>query len=74
MLIELGIVVIMRAVIFADDIGDWHDKDDDVKTWAAFQAHFISAQSPPKFRFFHLIKKLVSPVLLSSIVTLFICK
>ena len=48
MLIELGMVVLMKAVIFADDIGDWHDKPTASKTWSAFQNHFIAAQTAYK--------------------------
>ena len=48
MLIELGMVVMMKAVIFADDIGDWHNKPETSKTWSAFQQHFISAQTSYK--------------------------
>ena len=48
MLIELGMVIMMKAVIFADDIGEWHDKPAHSKTWSAFQQHFISAQTKYK--------------------------
>ena len=48
LLIELGLIVIMNAVIFADDVGEWHDKEETEKTWANFQMHFIKAQTSYK--------------------------
>ena len=48
LLIELGLIVIMNAVIFADNIGEWHEKPEANKTWANFQTHFIEAQTSYK--------------------------
>jgi hypothetical protein len=48
LLIELGLIVIMNAVIFADNIGEWHEKTEANKTWANFQTHFIEAQTSYK--------------------------
>ena len=47
-LIELGLIIMMNAVIFADDLGEWHAKDAASKTWTNFQTHFIAAQTAYK--------------------------
>ena len=47
-LIEMGLIIIMNAVIFADDIGTCHEKSSSFKTWESFQTHFIKAQTTYK--------------------------
>ena len=47
-LIEMGLIIVMNAVIFADDIGTWHNKTSSEKTWESFQEHFIEAQTTYK--------------------------
>ena len=47
-LIEMGLIIIMNAVIFADDVGDWNALAPSLKTWERFQAHFIQAQTAYK--------------------------
>ena len=47
-LIEMGLIIIMNALIFADDVGDWNALDASRKTWEDFQTHFINAQTAYK--------------------------
>ena len=47
-LIEMGLIIIMHAVIFTDDIGTWNTKSSSEKTWESFQEHFIKAQTTCK--------------------------
>ena len=47
-LIEMGLIIIMHAVIFADDIGTWNKKSSSSNTWESFQEHFITAQTTYK--------------------------
>ena len=44
----MGLIVIMHAVIFVDDISTWNAKPPSSKTWDSFQAHFITAQTTYK--------------------------
>ena len=43
-LINMALIVLMNAQIFADSIKDWNLLAADNKTWTTFQAHFIHAQ------------------------------
>ena len=47
-LIEMGLIIIMNAMIYADDVGAWNALDSSRKTWDAFQHHFILAQTAYK--------------------------
>ena len=47
-LIEMGLIIIMNALIYADEIGEWNALDASHKTWDNFQTHFISAQTAYK--------------------------
>ena len=47
-LIEMGLIILSNAVIFADDIGEWNAKPKHTKTWDSFQAHFVAAQTTYK--------------------------
>ena len=47
-LIEMGFIIIMNAMIYADDVGEWNALDSSLKTWEAFQSHFIQAQTSYK--------------------------
>ena len=47
-LIEMGLIIIMNSIIYADDIGEWNVLDPTRETWDAFQALFIMAQTKYK--------------------------
>ena len=47
-LIEIGLIIIMNAIIFADDVGHWNALEPYLKTWENFQSHFIKAQTSYK--------------------------
>ena len=47
-LIDMGLIIIMNAVIFADDVGTWNALKSSSKTWENFQNHFIQAQTSYK--------------------------
>ena len=44
----MGLIVIMNAVIFSDDIADWNAKHPTSKTWKSFQDHFIELHTTYK--------------------------
>ena len=47
-LIEIGLIIIMNAIIYADDVGEWNALDASLKTWDNFQRHFVQAQTAYK--------------------------
>ena len=47
-LIKMGLIIIMNAVIYADDVGVCHALNPFAKTWEAFQNHFILAPTTYK--------------------------
>jgi hypothetical protein len=47
-LVEIGTVIILNAVIFADDLHEWREKPTTDQTWKNFRTHFINAQTKYK--------------------------
>ena len=47
-LIQMGLVILINAGIFADKIMEWNKKDPLNKSWDNFQKHFIKAQTTYK--------------------------
>jgi hypothetical protein len=47
-LINIGVIILTRSTIFANDIRQWHDKPVAEKTWPLFKEHFKAAQKAIK--------------------------
>jgi hypothetical protein len=43
-LINIGLTIIARPTVFANDIRNWHDRPSADKTWPTFKTHFKDAQ------------------------------
>jgi hypothetical protein len=43
-LINIGLIIITRPTVFANDIRNWHDRPQAAKTWPNFRTHFRDAQ------------------------------
>jgi uncharacterized membrane protein YgcG len=43
-LINIGLIIITRPTVFANDIRNWHDRPAAQKTWPRFKTHFKDAQ------------------------------
>ena len=47
-IVNFGLIILTRAMIYSSNIMEWYDKPEAKKTWPNFKLHFKVAQKPTK--------------------------